>query len=84
MKLTKRQLKRIIREERRLLEATWADSWFEDPNEKQSSVASKDFQGECMETLDTLIGEGNAQGLSFPEIIKHIENTLAELKDKGI
>jgi hypothetical protein len=36
-----------------------------------------------MESIDILIGEGNAQGMSFPDIIGEIQRCLDKLAEEG-
>ena len=68
MKITKRQLRRIIKEEKlKLTNEAYGVSEYPAPEQ---------FTSMCMESLDILIGEGNAQGMSFPDIISEIQRCL--------
>ena len=76
-KITKRQLRRIIRETAKDLEG------YGQINYPPGYPAPEQFTNMCMESLDILIGEGNAQGMSFPDIIGEIQRCLDELTSQG-
>jgi len=78
MKITKRQLRRIIKEERRKLVREQPHYGQADKHEVPAQ-----FTNMCMESLDLLIGEGNAQGMSFPDIIGEIQRCLDDLAGQG-
>ena len=68
MKITRSQLRRIIKEDNHL-----------GPDQE----IPIQFTSECMESIDILIGEGNAQGMSFPDIIGEIQRCLDVLSEGG-
>ena len=99
MKITKKQLKRIIKEEKRkLLEA---DPYGDPPRPGEQGSADGDpysqtadsvpgsaevppeFTSMCMENIDLLIGEANMMGMSFPDIIGEIQKCLDQLASEG-
>ena len=83
MKITKRQLRRIIKEEKlKLLSeqngyAQTADSV------PGSAEVPPEFTSMCMENIDILIGEANMMGMSFPDIIGEIQRCLDKLAEEG-
>jgi len=77
MKITKRQLKRIIKEEQAKLLKEYNH---QQPGEEIPAA----FTNSCMEDLDMLIDEGNQMGISFPIIIQHIKQCLDRLAEGGL
>ena len=86
MKITKRQLKRIIKEvtadgwDRRLAQSR-ADQSAAHPDAPRNR--DDPFTQECFDALDLLIGKGNAQGMSFPDVIGQIQECLDQLASEG-
>ena len=67
MKITRKQLRKLINE-------------YGQADEREVPAQ---FTNMCMESLDVLIGEGNAQGMSFPDIIGEIQRCLEDLASQG-
>ena len=75
MKISKRQLRRIIKEEKaKLINEAYGESQYPAPEQ---------FTSMCMESVDILIGEGNAQGMMFVDIIGEIQRCLDKLAEEG-
>tara|TARA_Y100000310_G_C20587334_1_gene766153 strand:- start:161 stop:436 length:276 start_codon:yes stop_codon:yes gene_type:complete len=78
MRITKRQLRRIIRE--RLLEATWADSWYEDSDADESggSTPELSLENRIMNAINKELGVEGRFGKRQDEYKALIEK-LAEV-----
>ena len=83
MKITKRQLRRIIKEEKhKLLKEQPVYSQTAD-SVPGSAEVPPEFTSMCTENLDILIGEANMMGMSFPDIIGEIQRCLDQLASEG-
>ena len=83
MKITKRQLKRIIKEEKRKLVREQPHYGQTADSVPGSAEVPPGFTSMCTESLDILIGEGNMMGMSFPDIISEIQRCLDKLASEG-
>ena len=73
VKITKRQLRRIIKEEK----AKLAEIGMPAP-------ASQEFTHYVFESLEDLVATGNQAGMSFPDIIATIESALVTISREGL
>ena len=86
MKITKKQLRKLITEVRMVqgggmpMESR-ADPEFAAIIKGQQNPAQ--FTSMCMESIDLLIGEANMMGMSFPDIIGEIQRCLDKLAEEG-
>ena len=83
MKITKRQLRRIIKEERRKLLSEQNRYGQTADSVPGSAEVPPEFTSMCTENLDLLIGEANMMGMSFPDIIGEIQRCLDQLASEG-
>jgi hypothetical protein len=83
MKITKRQLRRIIKEEKLKLLKEQPVYGQANAFEPGSAEVPPEFTSMCTENLDTLIGEANMMGMSFPDIIGEIQKCLDQLASEG-
>jgi len=75
MRITKTQLKQIIKEELTVNESSSGEQFISVPS---------GFTKMCMESIHILISEGNAQGLRFVDSIGEIQRCLTKLSTEGM
>ena len=80
MKITKRQLKRLIKEEKTKLLKEYGQTADSVPG---SAEVPPEFTAMCEKELQILIGEANMMGMSFPDIISEIQRCLDNEATEG-
>jgi hypothetical protein len=83
MKVTKRQLRRIIKEEKRKLVREQPHYGQTADSVPGSAEVPPEFTTMCVKELQILIGEANMMGMSFPDIISEIQRCLDNEAEEG-